>query len=173
MRKLTLIDKKNEYPSRLSPIALTFEAEIKRLAEEKGLSIEATMTKLAGFTGISTSQLYNYRCGKTPIPADHIPVFCKQFESNALAMTVLNMCSETPIDELDGLDHTRLCNKSVRAFLEAGAVYQEVMEDGVVDGHEEIRFSGVHARVGAANNRMLENLRAARRQRMGTSPAAA
>lgn len=162
---------KDEYPSRLSPVAVTFDAEIKRLAEEKGLSIERAMKKLSGFTGLSISQLYNYRSGKTPIPADLIPTFCKQFGSNALAMTVLAMC-ETTAEERDAFDLTRLCAKEVGTMLRFGDQFMESFDDGRIDGHEETRLSQSHAKIIRGANRMMEVVRAAR-QRNNNRPAAA
>ena len=166
--------KKDEYPWRHSLIAKTFEAEIKRAASEKELSIDGVMTALAKYTGVGVAQLYNYRSGKTSIPVDHIPAFCKQFESNALAMAVLDMCEETTeIEERDSLDLTALCNRSVREMLNVGAVFQDIMADGHVDGHEEIRFDGEVAKLGVHKNRMREVVRFARRRTSGTTPAAA
>ncbi|HQZ81625.1 MAG TPA: hypothetical protein PLR83_00265 [Pyrinomonadaceae bacterium] len=94
-------------PETHSLVALTFDAEIKRLAVEKGLEIGTVMTKLAGFTGLDERQLYNYRSGKTDIPSLLIPVFCKQFESNALAMAIVSLCDVTPIETDDGFDVAR------------------------------------------------------------------
>lgn len=169
---LKLVDDKPESPS---PIALTFEAEIKRIAAEKGLEIGKVMEKLSGFTGISTTHLYNYRTGKTPIPADLIPVLCKQFHSRALAMTLIAMCDETPEDDHDGLELTQFCSRSTREMLSFGEEFLAAFDDGKIDGHEEMRLRNSHAKIIRNANRKLELVVSARRRNRGieTAPTAA
>lgn len=110
------------------------------------------------------------------MPADHIPVFCKQFESNALAMTVLNMCNETPIEEREALDLARFCSSATRDTLKGGEEFMTIMQDGKVDGHEEKRFSEIAAKMVRNTNRKLEIVRATRQRslvRFSPPPAAA
>jgi hypothetical protein len=165
---LKLVNDKSEIPS---PIALTFEAEIKRIAAEKGLEIGRVMEKLSGFTGISTTHLYNYRTGKTPIPADLIPVFCRQFESKALAMTLLALCDE-PDGEHEDMDLTKFCSRSTREMLAFGEEFLEAFDDGRIDGHEEMKLRSTHAKIIRNANRKLELVVSARR-RSRNAPAAA
>lgn len=150
---------------RLSPVALTFEAEVKRAAAEKGLPIERVMTKLAEFTGVGVSQLYNYRTGKTSIPADLIPELCRQFQSKALAMAVLNACGDVVEDEEhEPLDLTRFCSSTVRNMLAGGEEFLEVFDDGKVDGHELTNLSHRAARINRDVHRLLETAEAAHRR---------
>lgn len=159
---LKLVDKAAEYPARLSPVALTFEAEIKRIAADAEVSIDEVMRRLSKFSGIGTSQLYNYRAGKTSIPVDHIPIFCRQFHSNALAMSILTMCEATEIEHQDDFDLTRFCSSSVRDMLQLGDQFMEAFEDGRIDGHEETKLNGTAARIIRSTHRSLEIVRAAR-----------
>lgn len=168
--ELKLIEDENA--ARLSPIALTFEAEIKRAAAEKGLEISAVMEKLSGFTRISVSQLYNYRTGRTSIPSDVIPILCRQFNSNALAMAVVTMCDTVEPDDHDGFDLARFCSQSVRDMLQFGDEFMEAFEDGKIDGHEETRLNHAAAKIIRGTHRKLELVRSARR-RSGNAPAAA
>jgi|CXWL01.1.fsa_nt_gi hypothetical protein len=162
-------------PPQLSPVATTFEAEIKRYAAETGLEIREVMRKLSEFSGISENHLYNYRNGKTDIPLMLIPVFCRQFNSNALAMAIVDMCDAmVEIEERNGLDLTMLCSHSVRDMLRVGEVFQDITSDGHIDGHEEIRFAGEVAKLGIHKNRMFETVKFMRRRRQNdNAPAAA
>jgi len=167
-------DLKIAKPPRLSPLAFTFDSEIKRMAEENGLEIREVMSKLAGFTGLCDNHLYNYRTGKTSIPAEQIPEFCRQFQSNALVMALVGMCGETEIVELDQFDLARACSSTVRSMLKGGDVLMEVCEDGKIDGYEEIRISKEAATINAHSNRLLEFARATRRRNnQPTAPMAA
>lgn len=174
MTDLRLVE--NEKPKRdprLSPVALTFEAEIKRAAAEKGLPIERVMAKLAAFTGLSESQLYNYRTGKTGIPADLIPELCRQFHSRALAMAVLNACDDVEDDHEDAFDLTRFCSRTVRDMLAGGEEFLDAFDDGHIDGHELTNLSQRAARISRDSYRLLEVARSARRRNQTIAPAAA
>lgn len=139
-----------------SPVALTFDAEIKRLAAEKGKQIGEMMTKLAEFTGLDERHLYNYRSGKTDIPSLLIPVFCKQFESNALAMSVVSMCETDDFDERDSYDLAKLCTGTIRAMLKGGEEFIDAFDDGRIDGHELIKLKNTRARIVRDANRLVE-----------------
>ncbi len=139
-----------------SPVALTFYAEIKRLAVDKGIEIGKVMTKLAGFTGLDERQLYNYRTGKTDIPSLLIPVFCKQFESNALAMAVVAMCEPGDTDERDAFDLTKFCSGTIRNMLKGGEEFLDAFDDGRIDGHELIKLKNTRARIVRDANRLVE-----------------
>lgn len=162
-RKLEAVPKAT--PETHSLIALTFDAEIKRIAKEKGREIGEIMTKLAGFTGLDERQLYNYRSGKSDIPALLIPVFCKQFESNALAMAVLSMCDATHTPEADGFDLARFCGRAVREMLEGGEDFLNAFEDGRITGHEVAKLKNTRARIIRSANRLLEVAQNARGRR--------
>lgn len=154
MGKLARI--KDEFPHRNSPVALTFEAEIKRISIEKDLTIGQVMTKLAGFANVDVRQLYNYRSGKTDIPSLLIPKFCKQFHSNALAMAIVSMCNKTEFEERDEFDLTRFCSKTLRDQLQHGDDFLEAFDDGTIDGHELTKLSLSTTKIIRNANRLLE-----------------
>jgi hypothetical protein len=154
-KTLKLVDGKSRSAMH-SPIALTFEAEVKRMAAEKGLSMEQTMSKLAGFTGLDERQLYNYRSGKCDIPCLLIPVFCKQFESNALAMALIGMCDDANFDADDAFDLARFCAGIVQDMLKGGVAFMDMLEDNRLDGREIVRIKNVRAKLVRDINRLVE-----------------
>jgi hypothetical protein len=154
MGKLSLVGDKPD--SMHSPVALTFDAEIKRVSAEKGLEIGKVMKKLAAATGLEERHLYNYRSGKTDIPSLLIPILCKQFESNALAMTVIGLCDDCSFDERDAFDLAKFCTGTIRNMLKGGEDFLDAFEDNRIDGHELIRLKNTRALIVRDANRMLE-----------------
>lgn len=162
-RKLEAVKKAT--PETHSLVALTFDAEIKRIAIEKGREIGEIMAKLAGFTGLDERQLYNYRSGRSDIPALLIPIFCRQFESNALAMAVLSMCDAEHTPPADGFDIARFCSESVKEMLECGTDFLNAFEDGRITGHEVAKLKNTRAKIIRSANRLLEAAQTARGRR--------
>lgn len=161
MAKLTLVDKDTEYPTRLSPVAMTFEAEIKRTAIEKGLEIGEVIAKLAKLADVAERQLYNYRSGKTDIPAMLIPQFCKQFGSNALAMAIVTMCNGTEFEERDAFDLAKFASQSVQDTLKGHDEFLDAFDDGTIDGHELAKLSHSTAKIIRNAHRLNEIARRA------------
>ncbi|HEV7700505.1 MAG TPA: hypothetical protein VGO43_09790 [Pyrinomonadaceae bacterium] len=152
--KLSLVTEKPE--TMHSPLALTFDAEIKRMTLEKGIAIGHVMAKLAAGTGITERHLYNYRSGKTDIPGCEIPILCKHFESNALAMALVGMCDVGEFDAQDAFDLADFCAASVSEMLAGGRVFIEAARDGTIDGHELIQIKNVVAMIVRNAHRTLE-----------------
>lgn len=125
---------RERFPYRNSPQSLTLESEIKRVAEERGEAIDLTIERLSEFSGIGVRQIYNYRSGKCDIPSSQIPIFCKEFGSNALAMSVLQQCEAAEL--LESYDIVRLANQSARHTLQVHDDFLAAFDDNVVDGFE-------------------------------------
>lgn len=168
---LKLVPPPENAAQHVSRIAATFEAEIKRVAAEAGQPIAEIMRGLSGLSGISENHLYNYRNGKTDIPASLIRVFCSMFKSNALADVV--RVDEIEFEIEDGLDLAKLCNSHVRSMLEGGQDFIDVFEDGRVTGHEERKLELTVARIQRDSNRLLEFARHSRRRINNPGPVAA
>lgn len=166
MRPKLIEKKREEYPAKNSPVALAFECEIKRVAIEKGLEIGNVIKKLSDNTGVSERHIYHYRTGKTDIPTLLIPKFCKEFGSNALAMSVMTMCDETEFEEQELFDLSRFVSKSVRNVLKAGDEFLEAFDDGAIDGYEFSKLSQSTARIIRDANRLLEVAASARNRRI-------
>lgn len=126
---------RGEYPYKNSPQSLTLESEIKRIAREREESIEETISKLCKLSGIKERQIYNYRNGKTDIPSGLIPVFCQQFGSNALAMSILRQCGAT--EEFELFDLVKLASETAQQTLETHRYFLEIFDDGKIDGFEK------------------------------------
>ncbi|GEM_PF-3305405 len=127
--------KHDEYPFKDSILALVLDAEIKRIANEKGLCVGDVITKLSQKTGVSERQIYNYRSGKTDLQASHIAIFCKQFGSNALAFALLNEC-ETKVEIPESFDLISIASKTARRTLKHHEMYLDAFDDGQIDGFE-------------------------------------
>jgi hypothetical protein len=153
-KHLKEVEKKPD--SMYSPVALTFSAEIKRMSVEKGLPIGEVFKKLARFSGVSETHLYNYRSGKTDIPALLIPVFCKQFESNALAMAVVGLCDVGDFDAGDAMDLINFTASAVKDILAGYATVVEAFKDGHIDGHELLEIKNSMAAIVRTAHRTTE-----------------
>lgn len=145
-----------EYPAKDSLVALTLENEITRIASEKGLEIGTVTKRLSLAVGVGERHIYDYRSGKTDIPAMLIPKFCREFGSNALAMSVLTICTDTEFDERDPFDLGRFASQSVRNVLKGGDDFLEAFDDGRIDGYELAKLKRSTARIIRDANRLLE-----------------
>lgn len=150
--KHNIVEMREQFPFKNSPQSLTLENEIKRIAKEREESIEQTISNLAELSGIGERQIYNYRNGKTDIPAGLLAVFCNQFGSNALAMTILKQCE--PCNEMDGFDVVQLANESCRQTLTAHNLFLEAFADGKIDGFENTRLKKAAAGAVACFHRL-------------------
>ncbi len=138
-----VLQMRSEYPHKNTPVQLAFEAEIKRIAKDRGEPMGATTALLSKFTGVSERQIYNYRMGKTPVAPEQIKIFCEQFNSAALAQAWISTFNVVQTDR-ELFDLTRFANKSLRNVLEAGDKFLGAFEDGKIDGHElnELHLAG-------------------------------
>lgn len=150
-----LVQINEKFPYKNSPQSLTLENEIKRTANKRGESIGRTIERLAEFSGITERQIYNYISGKCDVPSGQIVVFCREFGSNALVMSILHQCEESkPLEEYDIV---RLGNKSARETLAVHDTFFEVFEDGEVDGFELTKLKKSKASA-VANFNYLEQI---------------
>jgi hypothetical protein len=139
-----------------SPVALTFDAEIKRISVEQDKPIGDVIKLLAERSGISWQQLYNYRSGKTDIPASLIPVLCKQFGSNSLAMAVVGMCEAGDWDPQDAFDLADFVAGTTSEMLGGVRTFIDAARDGQIDGHELLKVKNVTAAIVRNAHRILE-----------------
>ena len=169
--KLSLVAGPEKPAAHQSQLAMTFEAEIKRVSGESGASIADVMRELASVSGVSENHLYNYRSGKTDIPGSLIRVFGSIFRSNALASVL--MVDEIEFEDDDAYDIARMCNSHVRSMLEGGQVFLDVFKDGRVTGHEEKRLAATTAKIQRDSFRLLEVAQSFRRRRTQAQPGPA
>jgi hypothetical protein len=127
-----------EYPYKHCLTTLTFDSELKRVAEERSEQIGITISKLSTLSGVGGKQIYNYRMGKTPIPEASLLAFCKHFASTAIISAWLaeNEVCEVP----DGFDLVRVTNKSAQQFLKTHEAFMTAFDDGKIDGFEMIEL---------------------------------
>lgn len=153
----------DEYPFKHSPTTLCFEAEIKRLAEERGEPIAQLISNLAKLSGVGERQIYNYRSGKSEIPIIAIQGFCEQFNSIALGIAWLSTFA-VESDEMELYDLSRLASRTVRDVLNSGDVFLDAFEDGKVTGFELNRIELAGAKIHRDTRRLTEIARDAHRR---------
>ena len=129
---------------------LTLDNEFKRVAKQENLSMEDLMTESTQLTGRSAREIYNYRSGKWPIPANLLPVFCKRFSSFLLLDALRDECRETRRQVPDTFDLTRLVSQTVREDLHHYEFLIEAFETNGVDAQEL-------ARLRQSANKIIEN----------------
>lgn len=144
MKKLALV---GDHDTRHSPLAMTFNNEVKRLSLEKGISMDETVKLLSGECNIGTRHIYNYRTGVTDIPSSLLPVFCRAFGSNALVMTLVDRCEVGDFEMGDAFDLINFCGQSLTDMMAGAQVFNEAVRDGKVDGHELVEVKNWMARI--------------------------
>lgn len=130
-----LADKHDEYPHKNTPVTLCFEAEVKRLSDEREEPIGKLIANLARLSGVSERQIYNYRAGKTEIAPEQIKIFCQQFDSFALGCAWFSTFGIEQ-DICDEFDLSRFASRTVRNVLQCGDKFLSAFDDGKIDGHE-------------------------------------
>ena len=165
MKSLKIINLKHEeYPHKNTPVTLCFEAEIKRLADEREETTGELIAKLAAMSGVSERQIYNYRAGKTEIQPEQIKIFCQQFCSFALGCAWFSTFGiEQEI--CDEFDLSRFASRTVRNVLQAGDKFLSAFDDGVIDGHELNVLELAGAQIHRDTNRLVEIARDNYKQR--------
>lgn len=110
--------------------------EFRRVAKAEGKSMDALVEEIAGLTGKSVRQLYNFRSGKWDIPSQLIPVLCRRFRSRALLDALSEECGESAVEVPDPYDLTRLVSQTVRGDLRYFEQFLDAFEDGVIEKQE-------------------------------------
>lgn len=124
------------------------DAEFKRVAKEEGVPMEALVNEVAGLTGKSARQIYNFRSGKWVIPHNLFPILCKRFRSMALVNALVEECSaETEIEVPELYELTRLVSNTVRDDLKHYETFLDAFEDGVIDKAELDKLTASGERV--------------------------
>jgi hypothetical protein len=118
--------------------------EFGRLAKEEGKPMEELVEDVARLIGKSPRQVYNFRTGKWPIPAQLIPLLCRRFRSLALLNALADGCRETQIEVPELYELACLVSQTVRDDLHHYEQFLKAFEDGVVTEREmqELRESG-------------------------------
>lgn len=125
-------------------LALTLDAEFKRVAREEQKSMDDLVTEVAALTGKCARQLYNFRSGKWDLPSSLIPLLCRRFRSRALLDALIDECRGTEVEVPDLFDLTRLISRTVGDDMRHFESYIRAFEDGIVSEQElrELRESG-------------------------------
>lgn len=159
MKSLKLIEQKHEeYPFKNTPVTLCFEAEIKRIAEEREEPMGDVIAALGKLSGVSERQIYHYRQGKTEIQPEQIKIFCQQFNSFALGCAWFSTFGiEQEI--CDEFDLSRFASRTVRNVLQAGDKFLAAFDDGAIDGHEMNELELASAQIQRDARRLTEMAR--------------
>lgn len=143
------------YPYKNTPLQLCFEAEIRRIAEDRAETMAQIISKLAEMSGVTERQIYNYRNGKTEIQPEQIRIFCEQFGCIALAMAWISTFAVEQ-EDFDLYDLSRFASQTVRNVLKTGDKFLEAFEDGRIDGHEMNELELASAQIQRDARRMTE-----------------
>jgi hypothetical protein len=159
-RVAEIAQKREEFPYKNTPVQLCFEAEIKRVADEREEPMAEVLKKLSKFSGVGERQIYNYRMGKTELTPELIKIFCEQFNSIALGMSWLSTF-DVEHKEHELYDLSRFASSTVCNVLQAGDRFLRAFEDSHIDGHElnELELAG--AKIQRDATRMVEIARGA------------
>ncbi len=156
MKSLRLIKQKHEeYPYKNTPVTLCFEAEVKRIAEERDEALSEVIAKLARMSGVGERQIYHYRQGKTEISPDLIKIFCQQFNSFALGCAWFSTFGVEQ-EMCDEFDLSRFASRTVRNVLQAGDKFLSAFDDGKIDGHEMNELELASAQIQRDARRLTE-----------------
>jgi hypothetical protein len=112
------------------------DSEFRRVAQAEGITMEELVAEIAKLTKRSNRHIYNFRCGKWPIPDKLFPIFCKRFGSLALANALLEECRETPVTLPEKFDLTKLVSQTVRDDLKYYEAFLDDFESDGIDSNE-------------------------------------
>jgi hypothetical protein len=106
--------------------------ELKRMAKAEGISMEEAMEATASATGYSVRQIYNWRGGLQPIPAQAIPVLCQRFGSRAMLDALIDECAGVRVEVPELYELDRLVANIIRADMKTCEKFLDAFEDGQV-----------------------------------------
>ncbi|MCP9496260.1 MAG: hypothetical protein MSG64_17590 [Pyrinomonadaceae bacterium MAG19_C2-C3] len=118
-----------------STVARALDDEFQRTAKAEGIALDELVAQIATLLNCRARQIYNYRCGKTPLPAESVPVLCRRFRSQALLFALVSLCDEQ-VDAPDDFDLVRLVSQQARKHLSHHERMLEAFEDGVISSAE-------------------------------------
>ena len=150
-----VVQMRDKYQYKNTPVTLCFEAEIKRIIDERGESAAEITNKLAAMSGVSERQIYNYRNGITELQPGHIKIFCQQFGSSALAFAWFSTFNVEQ-EAIDEFDLCRFASKTVRNVLQAGDRFLSAFDDGKIDGFEMNELELASAQIQRDARRLTE-----------------
>jgi len=134
--------------SRLAPL---LNLEILRVANEERttgeVEMKAFMTELADLCGVSVRQLYHYRSGAHPLPAEIVSLLCKRFGSPAL-LDELADYSESQVEIPDNYDLALLASRAVSEDMNFITKILEDFQNGGVVPAEMTTLRELAARAG-------------------------
>ncbi len=149
-------------------LAPLLNAEVLRAAKAENKTDEDSMTEfmdeLAALCEVGTRQVYRWRSGSAPLPAEHVATLCTRFGSNALLDEMTR--TATAIEVPDEFDLARVATRSVRedmTFIEE--ILTDFESDGIQPGERD-RLRQLAARAHANIHHLMEIAEAdcARRQ---------
>jgi len=125
-------------------MARTLDQEFVRVAKLEDRPLAELVGQVAQDTGYSTRQLYNFREGRTELPASLLPYLCARFGSGALVDLLLAECTPQVIEVPELFDLARLTSGAVKDTLKHYERYLDAFESNGVDAGEleELEQSG-------------------------------
>src|SRR5262249_9661699 len=125
-------------------LAKLLDREFVRVAKEEDLSLSDLVGQVAQETAYSSRQIYNFREGRTELPASLVPYFCSRFKSRALIDLLSDDCEPLSVEVPELFDLARLTSGAVRETLKHYERYLDAFESNGIDAREleELEESG-------------------------------
>lgn len=121
----------------MSVISQALEDEFQRLWHKReGFAMSDVMAEAAGFLGVSTRHLYNYRSGKWSLPADYIKPLCEFFGSPFLADVIAEAGRQVEIEIPTTYDLARMITELIRADMAHYQMALDAFENNGIDRHD-------------------------------------
>jgi len=120
-------------------------SKLENRTDEK--QMHAFMLEIARLCAVGRRQVYHWRSGRHPLPAEHVPTLCERFRSRVLLDALVSATSEAVVEVPDSFDLAVQASRLVREDL---AVYEELLLDFESDGiqpGELVRLRELCARV--------------------------
>lgn len=111
---------------------LILTGELVRTARDEGVTMDDAMEAAADATGYSVRQIYNWRGGSQPIPAQAIPALCRRFNSRALLDALVDECAGVVVEVPDLYELDRLAAQTIRADMVTVEKFLGAFEDGKI-----------------------------------------
>ena len=144
-----------------SILAPLLNVEVLRVAKAENKTDEQSMKQFMDELGVlcgnvGARQVYRWRSGSAPLPAEHVATLCARFGSNAL-LDELNRANGTQIEVPDRYELAQIACDAVREDLDGYQRFLTDFEDGIQPGelHELREYAArihrnVHIMMGIA-----------------------
>ncbi|HKO43385.1 MAG TPA: hypothetical protein VJU84_08845 [Pyrinomonadaceae bacterium] len=113
--------------------ARILDSEFKRIYEQEDKTMEELVGEIAQLVNRRPREIYNWRCGKWPVPSSAIPTLCRRFGSTALVNALVAECSDVAVVVPEGADVPRMVTRTMKKDL---ALFEQFLDAHDSDGFQ-------------------------------------